>query len=376
MEDRCEIKADKKGQNSLKVSVAMATYNGAKFIEEQLLSICRQTRKPDEIVVSDDGSKDQTLEIVDRVSKSEDARGITFVVLTDNPRHGYCGNFEWAITHTTGNLIFLSDQDDIWVPEKVELMLAVFDKHPEAECVCHNATLIGKTGKPIDGVFDERFSQGTLDIPKGEIIRIERDIYLEQSVSWGGIHGMSLCLSRKLAQDIVPFPKTKGYHDKWITVCSIMNNSMYYLNMPLALYRLHGNNTCGNSAYRGSAVDKVRKIWGALKNNRGAFDAYYQNGIAIQERLTRFGFAEHDAYKTASRLVEIGTMVYDAEVSGRINGAVKLCKLFATDMRYRRSGTSGFVQELIYIIRVGKNERQKNIGYRGLLNRGNNKVSG
>ena len=68
MEDRCEIKADQKGQNSLKVSVAMATYNGAKFIEEQLLSICRQTRKPDEIVVSDDGSKDQTLEIVDRVS--------------------------------------------------------------------------------------------------------------------------------------------------------------------------------------------------------------------------------------------------------------------------------------------------------------------
>lgn len=347
----------------MRVSVAMATYNGEKFIEEQLLSICRQTRKPDEIVVSDDGSKDRTLEIVDRVSKSEDAEGIKFVVLTDNPRHGVCGNFEWAIKHTTGDLIFLSDQDDVWVPEKVTEICAVFDKYPDAECVCHNATLIGKNGELIKGVFNEVLCEGRLNIPGKDYVKIDRDSYLERAVSWAGIHGMSMCLSKKLVQDIIPFPKTKIGHDNWITICAIINDAMFFLNKPLALYRLHGSNTCGNSAYRGSVVDKARRKWENLKNHKGS-TVYFRLSVEIRERLIRFGFADHSSYKTATRLVEIGSMIYDAETSSRFVGIVKLCKLYFTDIRYRRSGTGEFVQELIYILRFSQKERQNNVGHK------------
>ena len=98
--------------DNFRISVAMASYNGEKYIDKQLVSICRQTRRVDEIVISDDGSKDTTLEVIARIGASEDAQGIDFVVISDNPRHGYCGNFEWAIKHTTGDLIFLSDQAD------------------------------------------------------------------------------------------------------------------------------------------------------------------------------------------------------------------------------------------------------------------------
>lgn len=339
----------------------MATYNGEKYIEEQLLSICRQTRKPDEIVISDDGSKDATLEIVERVSQSEDAAGIDFVIITDNPRHGYCGNFEWAIKHTTGDLVFLSDQDDVWMPEKVAEVINVFSKYPDASCVFHNASLIGKNGEPIEGVFDERLTTGELNLPQGQIKKLDRDNYLAPAISWGGIHGMSMCIERTFAESVVPFPQSMGFHDKWITVCAIINDAMYYVNLSLTKYRLHGNNTCGNSAYRGNVLDKIKKKVRNLSNHKGCYAMYYHMGIAIKQRLSDAGLSNHAAYVIANRLVEIGERNRDAESSGRLVGAFKLCHLFCSDMRYRHSGTGAFVQDLVYILRTSKKKRQKNM---------------
>ena len=344
-----------------RVSVAMATYNGEKYIEEQLLSICRQTRKPDEIVISDDGSKDATLEIVERVSQSEDAAGIDFVIITDNPRHGYCGNFEWAIKHATGDLIFLSDQDDVWLPEKVAEVINVFAKYPDASCVFHNASLIGKNGEPIEGVFDERLITGELNLPLGEMMKLDRDTYLEPSVSWGGIHGMSMCIERTFAEGILPFPKSTGEHDKWITVCAIINDAMYYVNLPLTKYRLHGSNTCGSYAYRGNLFDRIERILMKINRHKGCYASYYHMGVAVMNRLSEAGLSDHAAYFTANRLVEIGERNRDAESCGRLMGAFKLCHLFCSDMRYRRSGTGAFVQDLVYILRTSKKKRQKNM---------------
>lgn len=348
--------------SDVRISVAMATYNGEKYIEEQLRSICCQTRKPDEIVISDDGSKDATLEIVKQVAKSEDAQGIDFVVLTDNPRHGYCGNFEWAIKHTTGDYVFLSDQDDIWREDKVIQTILVVQKHPDAQCICHNAQLVGKQGEPLDGIFDDRFRHEKLNILQGRSVKIDRESFLADTVSWGGIHGMSMCISRQLIVDMLPFPLTKGSHDKWITLCAVLNDAMYFLNAPLAYYRLHGNNTCGNSAYRGNVLDRVKKKWKNLKSNKGDYTTNYIMGIAIRDRLISRGYGDHPACITANRLIEIGKKTYDAETSGRITGAIKLIKLFCTDIRYRRSGSGAFIQQLVYIIRNSKKQRIENAG--------------
>lgn len=355
--DKSELKSSEK-----RISVAIATYNGEKYIEEQLLSICRQTVKPNEIVISDDGSKDATLETVERVAESKDGQGIEWIVVTDNPRHGYCGNFEWALKHTSGDYVFLSDQDDVWIPNKAEEVLRIFKKCPDAQCVCHNADLIGKQGEPIEGAFDQLFETGKLKIPTGEHIKIDRDTFLADAVSWGGFHGMSLCLSRRFTEDIQPFPPTRGFHDRWATFCAILNDGMYFLNLPLALYRLHGNNACGNSAYRWNIVDRARKILNSFLHNTGSYADNYGMGIAMKERLFAKGYANHTACKIADRLIEIGKSVYAAETSGRIAGAAKLVKLFCTDIRYRRSGIGAFLQELAYILRYDRKQRTENAG--------------
>lgn len=258
--------------------------------------------------------------------------------------------------------MFLSDQDDVWSPNKVEEAVRVFREHPDAQCVCHNADLIGKQDEPIEGVFDQMFEKGKLKIPTGEHIKVERDTFLADTVSWGGFHGMSLCLSQKFVNDILPFPQTKGFHDKWITFCAVLNDGMYYLNLPLAHYRLHGNNTCGNSAYRGNIVDRARKILNSFLRNKGSYADNYNMGLAIKGRLTERNYADHEACMVADRLIEIGEKVYAAETSGRIVGAIKLVKLFCTDIRYRRSGTGAFLQELVYILRYGKKQRAENAG--------------
>src|SRR5687767_8891539 len=100
---------------SARVSVCMATFNGARFVEAQVESILRELRPDDELVVSDDGSSDATL---DKVRRFSDAR----VRILAAGRLGVAPNFEHALRHARGDCIFLSDQDDVWLPGKVELM--------------------------------------------------------------------------------------------------------------------------------------------------------------------------------------------------------------------------------------------------------------
>ena len=120
----------------------MASYNGARYIQQQIDSICNQSIRPDEIIISDDGSSDNTIEIILGSANMYKPVGIDIRCLTDNPRKGYCGNFEWAITHTSGHYIFLSDQDDVWYENKIQTVLKVFDDHHDAECVIHECVLI------------------------------------------------------------------------------------------------------------------------------------------------------------------------------------------------------------------------------------------
>src|SRR5919199_6162917 len=119
-----------------RVSVAMCTYNGERYLQEQLDSIAAQTCLPDELVVCDDRSSDRTLEII-QIFKSK----VSFPVhLHINPENlGTIKNFEKAISLCTGDIIVLSDQDDVWKPHKVETILQAFAKNTKAGYVFSNA---------------------------------------------------------------------------------------------------------------------------------------------------------------------------------------------------------------------------------------------
>src|SRR5690349_6024675 len=128
-----------KTQKRLSLSIALASYNGGRYIREQLDSIARQTRLPDELVISDDASTDSTPEIIE-----EFARSAPFPVhfLKNSERLGAIGNFEAAIRACKGTIIFLCDQDDVWYPEKVALMEECFIDHPEAGAVFSDGDVV------------------------------------------------------------------------------------------------------------------------------------------------------------------------------------------------------------------------------------------
>ncbi|MEI7548294.1 MAG: glycosyltransferase, partial [Actinomycetota bacterium] len=121
-----------------RVSVAMATYNGERWVAEQLLSILGQTRTPDQIVVCDDASTDGTLKVVDELAALHPS---LIRVIRNTSNVGYILNFERAIEHTDGDIVLLSDQDDIWVPHKIETLLAGLDRS-QADLAFSDVTVV------------------------------------------------------------------------------------------------------------------------------------------------------------------------------------------------------------------------------------------
>ena len=108
------------------ISIAMTTYNGAQFVQAQLRSILEQTRQPDEIIICDDGSRDDTVNIIRHVMETSGTDRIRLVENEENL--GYIRNFYKAISLTKGDYIFLADQDDIWHREKLEKSLAIMER--------------------------------------------------------------------------------------------------------------------------------------------------------------------------------------------------------------------------------------------------------
>jgi glycosyltransferase involved in cell wall biosynthesis len=177
----------------VKVSIAMATYNGAAFIEEQLQSFLYQTRQPDELIITDDGSTDKTLDIIRTF-----AERAPFKVWWDQNEQnlGYAGNFNKALRHTTGDLVFLSDQDDVWFPEKIDT-LAQRASESSALVLMNNAVL-------TDANLNE------LGLTKlGQI----RAAGLPNSYF---VMGCCAAIKRDLLDLCLPVPKDYPAHDYWI----------------------------------------------------------------------------------------------------------------------------------------------------------------
>lgn len=336
-------------EHTKRISVAMATYNGEKYIEEQLLSICRQTRRPDEIVISDDGSKDATLEVVARVAASEDAKGIDFVVITDNPRHGCGGNFDWAILHTKGNYIFVCGQDDIWMPEKVECIVSVFEKYEDALCILHNAKVIDSFGMLSDQRFFNRANEELLlkNCPEGSTIKLTPDL-LEYAVSQPIASGITIAVRRSLAELLTPFPTYA--EDQWIEFNALLNNGCYFINQILTYYRKHDTNTSGSRTRGFKRFCRLLQGIKSLKNRTTLYLYLYEFGNGCLERLEQHNLKNDPAYRTAKRVYEIGEKKHDAYQKGGLAGAWMVSKLYRTDLRYRKCGFWAFFYDFLFVL--------------------------
>ncbi len=195
------------------ISVCIATYNGEKYIREQLDSILTQLGSEDEVVISDDGSKDNTLKIVESYNDKR------IIVLHNKGKHGFTHNFENAIKNAKGDIIFLSDQDDVWPESKVESFLEVIKP----------GYLVISDAWVCSGTLEKRFRLSE--------VRCFKSTYW-QNLYKGMFLGSTMAFTKDSLDYFLPIPNVLG-HDMWFALLSALKNKLIYLDKPLLLYRRH-----------------------------------------------------------------------------------------------------------------------------------------
>ena len=342
-----------------KVSVAMVTYNGVDFIEEQLTSILNQTEKPDEVIISDDGSTDGSLELIQKIINEYSNSGISILLLTDNPIHGVGTNYEWAYRHTTGDIIFSSGQDDVWAQDKIEKVLNVYINHPDAQVVITDAYLIDGQGNRLPGKLCPLFIE-ELNIQQGESIRLERSKYIEYAESTNIIQGPVISFRSTIKEKVIPIPR-KCYEDHWIEAIGVAENSLYFLMEKITYYRIHNSVTQTQGS---SFIKKARKNMQRAKKSYSIALSSYNFGKSLLNyyNTNNEDFEGRDvALDTVNHIIKIGETELKCMRMGRIKGAVNLRRFYRSDIRYKKSGFEQFFISLLYITMYSKKRRNKDI---------------
>lgn len=214
------------------VSVCLAAFNGENYIKEQILSILHQLSDEDELLISDDGSFDDTLKII---MEFKDPR----IKLYTNNFRSVQQNFQFLLNKAIGDIIFLSDQDDIWEPDKVFEYMKCFDAHSNVDLVIANLILINSSGETIKANF---YSSG---FSKQLLANLYKNNFI----------GCSMAIRRAFLKNVMPFPSNVSMHDWWIGLCAILFGNVHFLDKKLTKYRRHENNVTHESG--GSIVQKI-----------------------------------------------------------------------------------------------------------------------
>ncbi|MBR0191267.1 MAG: glycosyltransferase family 2 protein [Thermoguttaceae bacterium] len=263
------------------VSIAMCTYNGARFLQEQLDSFTAQTRLPDEVVICDDGSTDKTLEILEAW-----VRNVPFEVriFRNEKNLGFAQNFGKAISLCTKNVIFLSDQDDVWEPEKISVMMVPFEDRPEVGVVSSGGFIIDENGKRLN---DQEW-------------RLAQNWFYDETTAYCVFQpkltdcfprGCASAFRASLRDILLPIPPHWS-HDLWLNVIYRCRFQGCFLPTPLFSYRIYtGNTTSGSFESRLKLMDHKKQIF-----HWNAASQYWANEALISEFEERIGKLEPTPY--------------------------------------------------------------------------------
>lgn len=221
----------------MKISVCLATYNGGKYIKEQLDSILSQLDTTDEVIISDDGSSDNTLEVIKKLNEDR------IKIVPNKLEKGYSKNFENAISHASGDIIFLSDQDDVWMPNKVALMMESLESADLA-------------------ISDALISDGDLNPTLGSHFNIHnvKTGFLNNWIQTRYI-GACMAFKKEILTKILPFPSNQKLcaHDYWIANVGEFYYKVSLIYQPLIKYRRHGNNaSTGGEKSNNTVLHKLK----------------------------------------------------------------------------------------------------------------------
>lgn len=218
----------------MRVSVVMATYNGEAYIYEQLRSIYEQTRKADEVIICDDCSTDRTPEIIRDFIK-ENALS-SWSITVNGKNKGWQRNFLEALEKSSGDYVFFSDQDDIWLKDKVEMMTGLMEQNPNIQCLAGKMVTVDRDGKIFDG--KNSFSAGN---HTGKLTEHK----FSEAFNTITLLGCVMCITRRVADIAVKMKVNEYGHDAQCCRLGVLLDGAYTLDWPVIQYRLHGGNTSG-----------------------------------------------------------------------------------------------------------------------------------
>jgi len=279
------------------IGVVLCTYNGEKYLRPQLESILAQTLPPDEILVLDDCSWDSTVSIVIDIASRDDR----IRLIQNETNLGYARNFEKGILLCNSDLIALSDQDDIWLPGKLERLATELEANPGAGMAyCNGEYMLADGTRTGHKVFDGIYGF-TLDSVLARRMLIEKQ--------WS-IHGNFMLLDARMKNEIFPnpIPRTHG-HDSWICLNAFFLYHPRFISEPLSLYRLHGSMASGaiSNALKGTDFE-LRKKWYDVrrlaKNLRREILSPFRHFVKKRERLAYAFNTATDMLYVIDRLLE------------------------------------------------------------------------
>lgn len=239
-------------QKRATVSVALCTHNGERYVVEQVRSILRQTELPTQLVVSDDASTDSTIALVEREVADHLGDPVELVVLRNSAALGVTANFAQAVSACTGELVVLSDQDDVWLPDRVSTMVDTFASDESLTLLFSDAQLIDGTGEPLrDTLFESiRFTGAEQrEVHAGRAL----DTLLRRNV----VTGATVMFRHQLLDAALPFPAS-WVHDEWLAVMAAITGRVDFVAAQLIEYRQHGGNQIG--ARKPTLRDKLDRV--------------------------------------------------------------------------------------------------------------------
>ncbi len=263
-----------------KLSVVLCSHNGEAYLRQQLDSLLRQTRLPDEVVVGDDDSTDGTWSILQDFGGQGRARGIEIRLLRRSPALGVVGNFSESLGVATGDIVFLCDQDDSWRPDKLATIEKRFASDPSLLLLWTDARLVDSLGRPLGATL---FDALALADSEKSAVRDGRafEILLRRSMATGA----TVALQRRALQSA--WPVGEGWlHDEWLAVVLSAIGFVDMLEEQLIDYRQHERNEVGMR--KRSWKDKWR---GLIAPWRSALQREVARLNSLEQRLVALGSA-------------------------------------------------------------------------------------
>lgn len=218
----------------MKISIALCTFNGEKYLRDQLDSLFNQTLKPYEIVISDDMSTDSTIDILNEYINKDDS--IKVRIINNQLKRGVFSNFPFVISMCEGDIIFTCDQDDFWLPTKLEKHMEIHNSNLNAVLVYSNADVVLND---IDHYLYPLWEKSVIDDKVNGQASFKSLVIKGRSIA-----GCCMSFKKSFVSEIFPFP-ANIYHDDWIVTNACLLGEICGLSESLIKYRQHGNNAVG-----------------------------------------------------------------------------------------------------------------------------------